>query len=272
MGKRQREKFSGKMRHTGQKIDYEVSIITVCLNSVDTIRDTIISVLSQDYPNIEYIIVDGESQDGTMKIVEEYRDRIAVIMSEPDKGIYDAMNKGIAVATGDIVGILNSDDFYSDATSVRRLVEQMLRTNADCVFADVVFVDSTNTDRVTRYYDSSKFFPERLRYGWMPAHPSLMVKRTIYLRYGNYKLDYKIASDFEMIVRLLLCAGLNYAYLPHVVIKMRTGGVSTKGLRARWILNREIVRACRSNGIKTSLPRILLKIPVKLLELFRKPG
>jgi len=159
----------------------KVSIITVCFNSAATIRDTIESVLTQDCPNIEYIMVDGASRDSTMKIVDEYRDRIATVISEPDKGIYDAMNKGIEAATGDIVGFLNSDDFYADETVVRRLVEQMELAGTDTVFADVVFVDPANTNRVVRYYDSSKFHPGRLRYGWMPAHPTLMVKRELYL-------------------------------------------------------------------------------------------
>lgn len=249
----------------------KASIITVCFNSAATVRDTIESVLSQDYPEIEYIIVDGDSQDGTMKIVAEYRDQISTVISEPDHGIYDAMNKGISAATGDVVGILNSDDFYTDSTVVRRLIEQMEAAETDCVFADVVYVDPTNTDRVLRHYDSSRFHPGRLRYGWMPAHPSLMLKRDFYNRYGGYALDYKIAADFEMVARLFHTAGATYVYLPNAVIKMRVGGISTKGFRARWTLNNEIVKACRSNGIRTSLPLVLLKIPLKLLELVRRP-
>jgi len=247
----------------------KVSIITVCFNSAGTIRDTIESVLTQDCPNIEYIMVDGASRDSTMEIVDEYRDRIATVISEPDKGIYDAMNKGIEAATGDIVGFLNSDDFYADETVVRRLVEQMELAGTDTVFADVVFVDPANTNRVVRYYDSSKFHPGRLRYGWMPAHPTLMVKRELYRKYGGYEIDYQIAADFEMIAKLLYTARATYSYLPYIAIKMRVGGISTNGLRARWTLNMEIVRACRSNGIQTSFPRVLLKVPLKLLEFVR---
>ena len=248
----------------------KISIVTVSYNSSDTIRDTIESVLSQDYDDIEYLIVDGGSTDTTLDIVREYGDRIDVVVSEPDQGIYDAMNKGIRAATGDMVGMLNSDDFYADNSAVRNLIECMENAGADTVFADLVIVNASDTKRVIRYYDSSKFRPERLRYGWMPAHPTFFVKRELYERYGGFSLDYKIAADFEMVVRLLYVAGASYAYLPAVVIKMRIGGASTRGLKSSWVLNREIVRACRINGIKTSLPRVLLKVPAKLLEYLRK--
>ena len=249
----------------------KISIITVCFNSSATIRDTIDSVLSQDYPDIEYIIVDGASKDGTIDIVREYGDKIDVVISEPDEGIYDAMNKGIRAATGDVVGLLNSDDFYADESVVRELIECMEQAGSDTVYADLVIVDAKDTERVVRYYDSSTFSPERLRYGWMPAHPTFIVKRKLYETYGGFLLDYRIAADFEMVVRLLHTAGASYTYLPVVVIKMRAGGESTSGLKSSWVLNKEIVRACRANGLKTSLPRVLLKIPSKLMEYIRKP-
>lgn len=249
----------------------KVSIITVCFNSADTVRDTIESVLAQDYSHIEYIIVDGGSQDHTIEIIKEYKEQIATIISEPDNGIYDAMNKGINAATGDVVGILNADDLYMDNTVVRRLIDRMGAAGTDCVFADVVYVASENTDKVVRYYDSSRFYPGRLRYGWMPAHPSLMVKREFFTSHGGYELDYKIAADFEMVVRLFNVARATYAYLPKPVIKMRMGGISTNGIQARWKLNNEIVKACRANGVQTYLPLVLLKTPLKLLELIRRP-
>jgi len=249
----------------------KISIITVCFNSEATIRDTIESVLAQDYPNIEYIIVDGASNDGTMDIVREYEKRIDTIISEPDKGIYDGMNKGIRAATGDVVGLLNSDDFYTDETSVRQLVECMEAAGADTVFADLVIVDPGDTSRVVRYYDSSTFHPARLRYGWMPAHPTFMVKRALYEQHGDFSLNYHIAADYEMVARLLYAAKASYSYLPAVVIKMRAGGASTSGLKSSWVLNNEIVRACRANGITTNLPLVLLKIPAKLVGYIRKP-
>jgi len=248
----------------------KISIITVCFNSAATIRETIDSVLAQDYPSIEYIIVDGASIDGTIDIVREYGDRIDVVISEPDRGIYDAMNKGIRVATGDVVGLINSDDFYADDSSVSRLIACMQATDADTVFADLAIVDGKDTERTIRYYSSGAFHPDRLRYGWMPAHPTFFVKRELYKTHGGFSLDYRIASDFEMVARLLHTAKASYSYLPGVVVKMRAGGASTSGLKSSWILNREIVRACLANGIKTSLPRVLLKIPAKLMEYIRK--
>lgn len=247
----------------------KISIITVCFQSAATVRETIESVLAQDYPDVEYIVIDGGSTDGTMDIVREYGDRIDVVISEPDKGIYDAMNKGIRAATGEVVGMLNSDDFYTDNTVVRQLIECMEESGSDTVYADLVLVDAEDTNRVIRYYDSSTFNAGRLRFGWMPAHPTFMVKRSLYESYGGYSLDYRIAADFEMIVRLLHTAGASYSYLPVVGVKMRVGGASASGLRNSWVINREIVRACRTHGIKTSLARVLIKIPAKLMEYLR---
>lgn len=249
----------------------KASVVTVSYNSARTIRETIESVLEQSYPNIEYIVVDGESVDGTVDIVKAYGRRISTFISEPDKGIYDAMNKGVRAATGDVVCMLNSDDVYASPSSVAQLVERMESTGSDTVFADLVLVDPKDVTRIVRYYDSSRFHPELLRYGWMPAHPTFLAKRALYQTWGLYSLDYRIAADFEMMVRLFYSAGASYAYLPEVVVRMRAGGASTGGLRSSWILNNEIVRACKENGIETSLPRVLLKTPFKLVEYFRRP-
>lgn len=249
----------------------KVSVITVCFNSAGTIRDTIESVRSQSYPDIEYIIVDGGSSDGTLEIIKEYGDSVSLLISEPDRGIYDAMNKGIRAATGDVVATLNSDDFYADELSVQKLVSCTEKNGTETVFADLVFVDPNDSENIIRYYKSSHFHPGKLRYGWMPAHPTFLAKRALFDKWGLYSLDYRIAADFEMMVRLLYKANVSYAYLPEVVVKMRTGGVSTSGLRNSWLLNNEIVRACRENGLKTSLPRVLMKIPLKLLEYIHRP-
>ena len=249
----------------------KISIITVCFNSVETIRGTIESVRAQDYPDIEYIIVDGGSTDCTLEIITEYGDSVSVLISEPDRGIYDAMNKGIRSATGDVVATLNSDDFYADKTSVQQLVSCMEKTGAETVFADLVLVDPNDSEDIVRYYKSSHFHPGKLRYGWMPPHPTFLAKRALFDKWGLYSLNYRIAADFEMMVRLLYRANVSYAYLPEVVVKMRAGGVSTSGLRNSWILNNEIVRACCENGLKTSLPRVLMKIPAKLLEYIHRP-
>ena len=244
----------------------KVSIITVSYNSAQTIADTIDSVLSQDYPNIEYIIVDGKSKDRTVQIVQSYGSRISQFISEPDKGLYDAMNKGLKMATGDIVGILNSDDFYIDKHVVSDLVETMLKAGTDSVFADLVIVDPTDTNKIQRYYDSGAWNPRRLRFGWMPAHNTFFIKKEWYDKHGLFSLNYKIAADFEMMIRLLHTGGATYTHLSRPVIKMRAGGASTNGIRSVIKLNREIVQACRANGVWTTLPIVLMKMPAKLME------
>ena len=247
----------------------KVSIITVCYNSVGTIRDTIESVLAQSYPDIEYIIVDGASMDRTMAIIDEYKEHIAKVVSEPDKGIYDAMNKGIKLATGDVIGILNSDDFYSNNDVVRDVFYQFdLFPNSYLVFGDVVFVASDNLAKITRCYRSNHFRPWKLRFGWMPAHPATFIKRRAYDRAGSYSLDFKISSDYEMFVRLLLVHKLCFSKINKVLVRMRTGGVSNVDIKSRLLLNKEIVQACRKNGIYTNLVFVLLKLPIKLMELF----
>jgi glycosyltransferase involved in cell wall biosynthesis len=245
----------------------KVSIVTVCYNSEATVRDTVESVLAQDYPNIEYIVIDGASTDATMQILEEYRDRIDVLISEPDNGIYDAMNKGILASSGEFVGMINSDDFYSDSVVISDLMRAVRTSGADAVFADLVYVDPSDLTKTKRYYNSKRWKPAKFRFGWMPAHPTFFIRREWYLRCGLYSLDYRIAADFEMLVRLLYKGAATYTYVNRPVVKMRLGGVSTRSLRHRWILNREIVRACRVNGIWTTLPLVLLKLPAKLLEL-----
>jgi len=248
----------------------KVSIITVCFNSAKTIRDTIESVLSQDYPGIEYIVIDGGSSDQTLEIAKEYADRIAVIVSEKDHGIYDAMNKGIALASGDIVGMLNSDDVYINEHAVSELIKKMQDAKADSVFADLVFVDPGNLNKVLRYYDSSYFNPNKFRFGWMPAHPTFFVKKVLYDRVGPYSLDYQISSDYEMLIRLLWVQKASYAYLQKPVVRMRHGGASTADLSRNWLLNKEIIKACKVNGIYTNMAILALKIPRKLLSLLQK--
>ena len=251
----------------------KISIITVCYNSESTIRDTIESVLSQSYASIEYIIVDGASSDGTMAVVDEYRDRIATVISEPDNGIYDAMNKGIKLATGDVVGILNSDDFYQNNDVIFDVVCHFdSLPDSDVVFGDVVFVAPGKLEKIIRFYRSGHFKPWKLRFGWMPPHPATFIKKCAYDQVGFYSLDYKISSDYEMFVRLLLVHRLTYSRINKVLVRMRTGGVSTAGIKSRLLLNKEIVRACRKNGVYTNLVFVLSKLPFKLMELFHRPS
>jgi glycosyltransferase involved in cell wall biosynthesis len=251
----------------------KVSIITVCFNSAKTIRNSIDSVLSQQHENIEYIIVDGASSDETMEIVRSYGDHIAKVISERDGGIYDAMNKGVLEATGEIVGILNSDDFYEDDLVVSSVVSEYARhPNTDIVFGDVVFVRPSDLRAVRRRYGAGHFRPWKLRFGWMPPHPGTFVKRSLYSEFGYYKTDFAIAADYEIFVRWLVRCKASYRWIDKVMVRMRMGGASTSGLMASFILNREIVRACSINNVSTNMLFVLSKIPFKLLEIVRRPS
>lgn len=250
----------------------KVSIVTVCFNSAATIRDAINSVLAQSYADIEYIVVDGASTDETVEIIHEYQDRISKIISEPDYGIYDAMNKGISFATGDIVGILNSDDFFESPDSIQHVVNGFRNGSCvDIVFGDLIYVDSNDLATVKRFYGSRNFKPWQLRFGRMPPHPATFVRRSAYEKCGQYSLNYEISSDYEMFVRWLIVENLPYRRIDRVLVRMRLGGVSTSGIKSNFILNREIVNACVSNGLYTNFIFLLVKIPFKLLELVRKP-
>jgi glycosyltransferase involved in cell wall biosynthesis len=250
----------------------KISIITVCFNSEKTIRDTIESVLGQDYSDIEYVIIDGGSSDGTLDVIREYEDRIDTVISEPDKGIYDAMNKGIQLATGDVIGILNSDDFFESSCVISDVINQFKSNpESSLVFGDVVLVQPSNTQKVVRFYNADKFRTWKLRFGWMPPHPASFFKRSAYEQVGNYSLDYKIASDYELFVRMLMVRKLPYSRINKVLVRMRAGGISTSGIKNSILLNSEIVKACKNNGVYTNLFFVLLKIPFKFLEFLKKP-
>lgn len=247
----------------------KVSLITVVRNGKETIKDTIDSILNQSYKNIEYIVIDGKSTDGTVEIIKSYVSGIEKFITETDKGIYDAMNKGLKLATGDIVGILNSDDFYADNHVIEKVVNIFTKNNVESLFADLVYVKPTNLEKVIRYYDSSKCLPENFKKAMYPAHPTFFVKGDIYKQYGYFKIDYKIAADFDLMARFLYTHKISYAYLPEPIIKMRIGGVSTS-LKSLYINTLEQLRVCKENGIETNIGQILLKYPSKLLGLIRK--
>jgi glycosyltransferase involved in cell wall biosynthesis len=244
----------------------KVSIITITYNSAETVEDTIQSVLSQDYPNIEYIIVDGASKDDTMAIVNRYRDKIATIISEPDKGIYDAMNKGVRAATGDIIGILNSDDFYADNSVISDIVKAIQQDNADACYADLVYVDRTATDKVIRSWKSGEYRHGDFLRGWMPPHPTFFVKRSWYERHGLYSLQLKSAADYELMLRFIHKHGVSMAYLPRVITKMRAGGQSNITLKNRWKANQEDRLAWKMNGLQPGFLTLVRKPLSKLLQ------
>lgn len=246
----------------------KISVITVCFNSAATLPDTLASVASQAVAEVEHIIVDGASTDDTPAILEAHRSGLAKVISEPDHGIYDAMNKGIHHATGDVIGFLNADDVYAHDHVLNHVTHVMQREHLDALFGDVAFVNSDDATRVVRRYGSGRFSPKRIAWGWMPAHPALFLRREVFGRAGPFRTDYRIAGDFEFIARAFWPGTLHYKHLPEILVKMRTGGVSTGGWRNTLLLNREVLRACRENGIPTSLFKILSKYPWKLLEFF----
>lgn len=248
-----------------------ISLITVTYQAAATLRDCIESVLGQDYPDIEYIVVDGASTDGTQAILAEYGDRIDRVISEPDQGLYDAMNKGLALATGEVVGMLNADDFYAHDGVISQVMGQLQSSGADALFGDLVYVQEPELDKVVRFYPGKGFHPNKMRQGHMPPHPTFFVRKAFYDQYGGFDLSYEICADFDLMLRFFHQAKGRYTYLPEVLVRMRTGGSSTRGLSSTVTINREMLRACRKYGLATSLPRIYSKYFTKILQLIRKP-
>lgn len=249
----------------------KLSLITVTYNCSETIAETIKSVFNQTYKDIEYIIVDGNSTDNTLEVIKVYESQFnnrLKWISEPDKGLYDAMNKGIQMATGDIVGIINSDDFYHKNDIISKVMDEFTNNHTlQAVYGDVRFVKPNDLSTTVRYYSSRKFSPKLFRFGFMPAHPTFFTYRLNFEKFGFYKIDYQIAADYELLIRFLYKNRLEYKYLPYDFMKMRTGGKSTASIKSNFILNKEIVRACKDNGIKTNMPILLLKYFIKIWEL-----
>ena len=233
----------------------KISIITATYNSGKTIKDTLSSVLNQSYKNYELIIKDGGSNDNTVEICRKYENlfegRLKII-SEPDKGIYDAMNRGIDNASGDIVGILNSDDFYTSDDILDRIAKEFSADkDLDAIYGDIHFVSPDNLTKCTRYYSSSYFRPSLLRFGFMPAHPSFYVRKEVYDKYGLYDLQFRTSSDFEWIVRLFAKYHIRAKYIKKDFVTMRTGGESTAGIEAKRKVNNDIVASLKKHGIFT---------------------
>jgi len=226
-----------------------------------------LSVVSQKYKNVEHIVVDGGSTDGTVKIIQQHEHKLGKWVSERDKGIYDAMNKGIKMAKGEVIGTLNADDYYTGSSVLKQVAEVFEKDNPDIVFGDVQFVDRKNLKKVTRVYRSNKWHPDKFQWGFMPPHPSCFIKKECFERYGYYKTDYEIASDYELLIRFLNVHQLKFKYLPLRMVAMRTGGVSTKNLRSNYILNKEIIRACRENGLETKNWMVYSKYLRKIREI-----
>lgn len=243
----------------------KISIITVSYNSENTIRQTIKSVIRQDYDDIEYIIIDGGSNDNTLSIINEYSESISKVITEKDKGIYDAINKGILLSTGDVVGILNSDDVFYDNNIISDLAAKFKNNlNLDSIIGDIIFLNSKG--KTHRHYSSHNWTPKKFAWGIMPPHPSFYCRRKHFFKYGLYRLDFKIASDYELLMRFLLVNKLTYEYIPKILVKMSLGGVSTKNLWSNLKINKEVLRACRINNINTNIFKLYTKYIFKFKE------
>lgn len=248
----------------------KVSIITAVRNETATIGCTLESVRTQDHPDIEHLVVDGASTDGTLEAVRASPARVAQVVSEPDRGIYDAFNKGLRLASGEIVGFLNSGDSYCSPSIISEVASEFTDESIDAVFGDLLIVDPRDQSRVLRYYSSGGFRPDRLAWGFMPAHPTLFLRRRVYEDIGGYDPTYQIAGDFELCLRVFLPQPIRYRYLPEALVRMPSGGISNRGWRSMLIITREMRRACLQNAVPTNVFKLSSRLPLKMLEMLSR--
>ena len=237
----------------------KVSVITAVFNGAKTIQDCIKSVSGQIYPNIEHIIIDGGSTDGTLEVIKRYTEKRVNIVSEPDKGIYDALNKGIRQASGEVIGLLYSDDFYAHDRVIEKVADIFMKYNIDSCYGDLQYVDKNNPDKVIRYWKSSQYRHGKFKYGWMPPHSTFFVKKEIYNKYGYFNTNFKIAADYELMLRFLEKHKISTYYTPEVFIKMRIGGTSNRNIKNLIIKSNEDYRAWKVNNLNGGFYTILLK-------------
>ena len=248
----------------------KVSIITITYNSEATLKDTIESVVNQSYNDIEYIIVDGKSTDNSLSIIESYKDKISKVISEKDKGLYDALNKGIALATGDLIGIIHSDDFYTNNFVIEKIVKSIEENNSDAVYADLYYVDKVYTNKIFRKWKSGNYTYGQFINGWMPPHPTFFAKRSCYEKFGSFNLSFVSAADYELMLRFIHKHKINLAYLPEFIIKMRVGGKSNVSLKNRIRANNEDRKAWIINGLKPKFYTLYAKPLRKIIQLFKR--
>jgi glycosyltransferase involved in cell wall biosynthesis len=248
----------------------KISVVTAVYNREATIGRAMESFDRQTWEDKQQVVVDGASKDDTLKILNGYRKEHSIIVSERDNGIYDAINKGIALATGEVIGLLHSDDFFAHDDVLSEIAEAFEDPELDIVYADAAFFSAEKPTHITRRYNSSRFDALRIKNGWMPAHTTMYVRRRIFEEYGVYRTDFEIAADFEFIARTFGSGQIRSRYIPEIWMMMQTGGASTGGIKSKVLLNREVLRACRINSIQTNYARLLSKYPEKLLELIRR--
>ncbi len=246
----------------------KISVITISYNSADTIESTIESVLAQDYDNVEYIIIDGGSNDKTLSIIDKYKDKIDVFVSEPDKGLYDAMNKGIKHATGDVIGMLNSDDLYADSSVLTKVANEI--KDADAVYGDLNYVDRDDINKVTRRWVSGTYRRNAFKRGWMPPHPTFYVKAEKYHQLGTYDLRFKTSADYELMLRFIHKHKIKLSYIPHVLVLMRVGGQSNSSFKNRLAANKEDRFAWKLNGLRPGILTFILKPLSKIGQFIKK--
>lgn len=244
----------------------KVTIITATYNSANTLSSALQSVAMQDYSNIEHIIIDGKSKDNTLNIVKEFK-HINKVISESDKGIYDAMNKGIEISSGDIIGILNSDDFYPASTVISDIVDKFkLDNEIDCVYANLDYVDKNDVTKIVRKWRSGLYKENSFYLGWMPPHPTFFVKKSVYEKYGKFNLQLKSAADYELMLRFLFKYKCKCGYLDKTIVKMRTGGMSNKNIVARIKANLQDAEAWKLNGLKPKFYTMIFKPLRKIIQ------
>ena len=249
----------------------KVSIITITYNSQQTVEKTIQSVLSQDYPDIEYIIIDGKSKDGTLRIVDKYKDKISKIVSEKDGGLYDALNKGIKHATGDVVGLLHSDDLYADEKVISKVAAKFkVDSELQGLYADLVFVNRLDLNKVMRTWKSGEYQEGAFLKGWMPPHPTFFVKRDCYEKFGGFNIKLKLSADYELMLRFIHKNKIKIAYLPETIVKMRMGGVSNVSFFVKLKANLEDKLAWRMNDIKPGAFTIFKKPLSKISQYLKQ--
>ena len=247
-----------------------VSVITVVFNNADVISDALTSVAQQDYHNIEHILIDGGSTDGTLEILESRRKELGQIVSEPDHGIYDALNKGIQIAKGEFIAILHSDDVFASPNAISQLVDKTLAANADVCCSDVVITDK-DSETIHRFYMAHYFRRWLLRIGWMPPHPGLLVRKSVHDRLGVYDTQYRIAGDFDFLIRIFLKESVPWTYLNQVTTRMRTGGASNSGFRSKLRIIEEQNKILRAHGFFSSRFILSLRYPLRVVELLIRP-
>ena len=253
----------------------KISIITACYNAQHTVAETISSVLNQTYQDVEYLIIDGGSSDQTVSIIKSHPQfgQVSYFVSEPDKGVYDAMNKGILIASGDIIGFLNADDVYFDDSVLDQVAQVFSDPTIDACYADLIYVKQFDSTKTVRYWKSNDYHSGLFEKGWMPAHPTIFVRRSVYEKYGTFDLQFKVQADFELTMRFLRVHQIRTLYVPKIWVKMRMGGISNRSLIGSLFSNIESFKACKKNGLQIPIAPlfILRKILSRLPQFFARP-